>query len=105
MIRLAKVPKVASKMLQKNMFKQRQNQQLELGEKSPSKHNDPGKSVALLSQTKEINILLRLLPYFEVPLNLKNADGPDSKNLRKLLGIGKPEADMLHRQKGVTTLV
>lgn len=48
---------------------------------------------------------MRLLPFFEVPMNLKSAEGPESRELRKLLGIAKSEADMIQRQKNVTTLV
>ena len=55
--------------------------------------------------TKEIDILLKLLPYFEVPMNLKQIESIESRDLRKLLGIAKSEADMIQRQKGVTTLV
>ena len=47
------------------------------------------------AQTREIDILLKLLPYFEVPMNMKQADGPEARQLRKLLGIAKSEADMI----------
>ena len=53
----------------------------------------------------EIDILLKLLPYFEVPLNEKRAETSESKDLRRLLGIAATEADMLQRKKGVTTLI
>ena len=38
-------------------------------------------------------------------MNLKQADAPEARQLRKLLGIAKSEADMIERQKQVTTLV
>ena len=41
----------------------------------------------------EVDILLKLLPFFDVPLQEK-AD-PQSKKLRMLLGISKPDADMI----------
>ena len=53
----------------------------------------------------EIDILLKLLPYFEVPLNEKRAETSESKDLRRLLGIAATEADMLQRKKGATTLI
>jgi len=62
-------------------------------------------SISHLGQAREIDILMRLLPFFEVPMNLKSAEGPESRELRKLLGIAKSEADMIQRQKNVTTLV
>ena len=53
----------------------------------------------------EVDILLKLLPYFDVPLNEKTKDSPEAKQLRRLLGIAKTEADMLQRKKGITTLI
>ena len=38
-------------------------------------------------------------------MNLKQTESVQSRDLRKLLGIAKSEADMIQRQKGVTTLV
>ena len=61
--------------------------------------------IAHFGQTREIDILLRLLPYFEVPMNAKQAEDGESRELRKLLGIAKSEADMMYRQKNITTLV
>ena len=54
-----------------------------------------GASMPQFAQTREIDILLKLLPYFEVPMNMKQADGPEARQLRKLLGIAKSEADMI----------
>ena len=53
----------------------------------------------------EIDILLKLLPYFDVALNEKKSETTESKDLRRLLGIAATEADMLQRKKGVTTLI
>ena len=53
----------------------------------------------------EIDILLKLLPYFDVALNEKRSETTESKDLRRLLGIAATEADMLQRKKGVTTLI
>jgi len=39
--------------------------------------------------------LIKLIPYFEVPLNAKGKEIPASKVVRKLVGIAKSEADMI----------
>lgn len=54
-------------------------------------------SVKISNHAKEIDILLRLLPYFEVQMNMKQSEGAESRDLRKLLGIAKSEADMIQR--------
>ena len=53
----------------------------------------------------EVEILLKLLPYFDVAINQKGKEAPDSKQLRLLLGIAKPEADMIAKKKGINTLI
>ena len=100
MIQLSKAPQVASKMLQKNLIKEQAPKDQHFQQANLS-----GAVMPQFAQTREIDILLKLLPYFEVKMNLKQADGPDARQLRKYLGIAKSEADMIERQKGVTTLV
>lgn len=55
--------------------------------------------------TVEIDILLKLLPFFDIPLNEKGKESPEAKNLRRLIGLAKTEADMLQKKKGITTLI
>lgn len=50
-----------------------------------------------MKHLKEVDILLRLLPYFEVAMNTKSSESTESRELRKLLGIAKSEADMIQR--------
>jgi hypothetical protein len=47
------------------------------------------------SAFQEIDILLKLLPYFDVSLIEKSKVNPDAKELRRLLGITISEADMI----------
>ena len=55
--------------------------------------------------TREIDILVKLMPFFFVTLNLKSKESSDSKQLRKYLGISRTEADMIFKKKGVSTLL
>ena len=72
-------------------------------------HDDHGKGNPQFfygkQQVYEVDILLKLLPYFDVPLNEKAKEMEEAKSLRKLLGLAKTEADMLARHKNITTLL
>lgn len=48
--------------------------------------------------------MIKLIPYFDVPVNLAGKVTPESKEIRRQLGIAKSEADMIQRRKGITTL-
>ena len=43
----------------------------------------------------EVDILIKLLPYLEVPLHISSKVNKDSNILRKLLNIAKCEAEMI----------
>ena len=61
---------------------------------------------------KDIDVLIKLLPFYEVDLTLKqNEPGAaysksrtDAAYLRKLIAITRSDAEMLKRRKGVCTL-
>lgn len=53
----------------------------------------------------EVEILIKLLPYFDVPLAQSGKVQKEANELRKLLGIAKSEAEMIQRRKGVNTLI
>lgn len=55
--------------------------------------------------TREIDILVKLMPFFFVTLNLKSKESADAKQLRKYIGISRTEADMLFKKRGVATLM
>ena len=71
-----------------------ENQRFDMQQMPQGNVNIPSQ---ITRQAKEIDILLKLLPYFEVPMNVKSSEGQESKTLRKLLGIAKSEADMIQR--------
>jgi hypothetical protein len=54
-----------------------------------SKAGVPAKSFS------EVNILLKLLPFFDVVLTDPGKSNPEAKDLRRLMGISKSEADMI----------
>ncbi len=54
--------------------------------------------------TQEIDVLVRLMPLFNVTLNLKSNESADAKQLRKYLGISRTEADLIFKKKGAGTL-
>lgn len=49
----------------------------------------------LTTSVTEINLLLKLLPFFDIDLTTKSSDLPEAKQARRLLGIAKSEADMM----------
>lgn len=54
---------------------------------------------------QEIDILLKLLPFFDVDLTVKSSDYPPAKQVRRLLGLAKSEADMLFKKLNINNLV
>jgi hypothetical protein len=55
--------------------------------------------------TREIDILVKLMPFFFVTLNLKSKESSDAKQLGKYIGISRTEAEMLFKKRGVATLM
>lgn len=53
----------------------------------------------------EVEILIKLLPYFDVPLAESKKIRKESNELRKLLGLAKSEAEMIQRRKKTGTLI
>lgn len=56
------------------------------------------------SLAQEVEVLIKLIPYFDVPLNSSGKVMPESKQVRRQLGIAKSEADMLFKRKGINNL-
>jgi len=81
-MKAASSPPVVSQMLQKAKTNYR-------------KVGAPQTQLAGNSAFQEIDILLKLLPYFDVSLVEKSKASPDSKELRRLLGITISEAEMI----------
>jgi len=56
------------------------------------------------SKQRDIDVLVRLLPYYDTDLTLRNKENDDAKKLRALLAISRSEADNLFKRKGISTL-
>lgn len=52
-----------------------------------------------------MDILIKLIPYFEIPLSKSSKIVPEASKLRKLLNLAKSEADMLIKKKRYYTLI
>lgn len=57
-------------------------------------------------QQRDIDILIKLLPYYEVQMNLKRKEPNSEKSLqlRRLLQIDVTDAEMLKKLRQITTL-
>ena len=56
------------------------------------------------SKQRDIDVLVRLLPYYDTDLTLRNKENDDAKKLRALLAMSRSEADNLFKRKGISTL-
>ncbi len=47
---------------------------------------------------QDVEILMKLIPYFDIPLALSKRIKPEANSLRKLLSLAKSEAEMIQRR-------
>jgi hypothetical protein len=64
-----------------------------------------GKLAANTKDYQEVNILIKLIPFFDIPMAKSSKIIPEATELRKLLNIAKSEADMIYRRKRINTLL
>jgi hypothetical protein len=76
---------------------------------SPSKEGAPkatgGKVAANTKEYQEVDILIKLIPYFDIPMSKSSKVTSEATELRKLLNIAKSEAEMIFRRKRLNTLL
>lgn len=49
--------------------------------------------------------MIKLIPYFDIPMSKSSKVTPEATELRKLLNIAKSEAEMIFRKKRLNTLL
>ncbi len=54
---------------------------------------------------QEVEILIKLIPFFDIPMTKSSKVIPKATELRKMVNIAKSEADMLMRKKKLYTLL
>ena len=54
---------------------------------------------------QEVNILIKLIPFFDIPMSKSSKIVPEATVLRKLMNIAKSEAEMIMRRKRLNTLL
>ena len=64
-----------------------------------------GKNAANLKDYQEVDILIKLIPYFDIPLSKSSKIVPEATNLRKMINLAKSEAEMILRRKKLNTLL
>jgi hypothetical protein len=64
-----------------------------------------GKSAANEKNYQEIDILIKLIPFFDIPMAKSSKVVPEASQLRKLLNIAKSEAEMLMKKHRLFTLL
>jgi hypothetical protein len=52
-----------------------------------------------------VNILIKLIPFFDIPMSKSSKIVAEAKDFRKLLNIAKSEAEMIYRKKRLNTLL
>jgi hypothetical protein len=81
------VPSVESKLLAKDLkisdFKR--------------KDNDPSAK----AESRDVDVLVKLLPFYELDLTLKKNEADDVQYLRRLLSITRSDAEMMKKNKGI----
>lgn len=49
--------------------------------------------------------MIKLIPFFEIPMSKSSKVVPKVKELRKMINLAKSEAEMIMRKKRLTTLL
>ena len=52
---------------------------------------------------RDIDVLVKLLPFYDLDMTLKGKDSGDAQYLRRLLAISRSDAEMLQKHKQITT--
>lgn len=107
-MKLANAPQVTSKMLSKNTIvgnSRAYGRDATKGNIKEQVYYSQDGTRKPVAPVQEISILLKLLPYFDVPFNSKTKEDPEAAVLRKMLGVSKVETDMMEKRMGIKTML
>jgi len=64
-----------------------------------------GKNAANLKEYQEVDILVKLIPFFDISMSKSSKVLPEATLLRKMMNLAKSEAEMILRKKHLNTLL
>lgn len=107
-IRLKNIPEVKSKMLARDL---RANEQMRKAQDPTAKGLGYDESAVTeflpekyKEQPKDIDALVKLLPYYDVDFTLPAKENQTSRTVRQLLQISRSDAEMFSKHRSITNL-
>ena len=98
---------VQSKLLAKDM---RINEQMRKAQDPEARgvieedeYGDPFKKKNEHDMHRDIDVLVKLLPFYDVDMTQRGKDNGEAQYLRRLLAISRSDAEMLQKHKQITT--
>ena len=57
-----------------------------------------------MQRQRDVDILTKMLPFYDIDLSTRNGSNPKAKELRQMLQISRSEADNLFKNTNICTL-